>query len=159
LIGSWLTPTVIGWRKAKKEGRRVQTHHLGIKSLYDDGKVDEEDIPRLDRLKEDIMDDYANGSISEQHYNNLNNKISVLYEEIYKKKIDLLNGKDLDKVKDEINDSYAKGKINEQHYKLLNEKLSDNKNNQQFNNNQLRPSSQSSVSMSTTKDVQLRDNK
>ncbi len=86
------------------------------------------------------MDDYAKGKISEQHYNNLNNKISVLYEEIYKKKIDLLNGKDtsgalLDKIKDEINDSYAKGKISEQHYKLLNEKLSDIKNNQQSNNN------------------------
>jgi hypothetical protein len=67
----------------------------------------------------------------------LNNTISILYEEIYKKKIDLLNGKDLDKIKDEINDSYAKGKINEQHYKLLNERLSDNKNNQQSNNNRL----------------------
>ena len=65
-----------------------------------------------------ILDDYANGNISEEHYNNLNNKISVLYEEIYKKKIDLLNGKDtkealLDKIKDDINDSYAKGKISE----------------------------------------------
>jgi YVTN family beta-propeller protein len=121
-VGSWLTPTLMGWKKAKKEGQRVQTHHLGIKSLYDDGKVDEKDIPRLDKLKDDIMDDYAKGKISEQHYNNLNNTISVLYEEIYKKKIDLLNGKDLDKIKDEINDSYAKGKISEQH-NLLNEKI------------------------------------
>jgi hypothetical protein len=48
----------------------------------------------------------------------------------------------LDKIKDEINDSYAKGKITEQHYKLPNEKISDNKNNQQSNNNQPRPSSQ-----------------
>ena len=88
-IGSFLTPTIIGWRKAKKEGRRVQTHHLVIKSLYDDGKIDEKDIPSLDKLKDDIMDDYANGNISEQHYNNLNNTISVPYEEIYKKKIDL----------------------------------------------------------------------
>jgi YVTN family beta-propeller protein len=154
-VGSWLTPTVIGWRKAKKQGRKVHTHHLGIKSLYDDGKIDEKDIPRLDKLKDDIVDDYANGNISEQHYNNLNNKISVLYEEFYKKKIDSLNGKDtnralLDKIKDEFNDSYAKGKISEQHYKLLNEKLSDNKNNQQqSNNNQVRPS-QNSVSLSTT---------
>jgi flagellar biosynthesis chaperone FliJ len=84
------------------------------------------------------------GNISEQHYNNLNNKISVLYEEIYKKKIDLLNGKGFDKVKDDINDSYAKGKISEQHYKLLNDKISDSKNNQQSNNNQLETSSQSS---------------
>ena len=81
-------------KPARKERRRVQTYHLVIKSLYDDGKVDENDIPRLNKLKDDIMDDYANGIISEQHYNNLNNKISVLYEEIYKKKIDLLNDKD-----------------------------------------------------------------
>jgi YVTN family beta-propeller protein len=155
-VGSWLTPAVIGWRKAKKEGGRVQTHHLVIKSIYDDGKVDEKDLPHLDKLKDDIMDDYANGNISEQHYTNLNNKVSVLYEEIYKKKIDLLNGKDangalLDKVKDEINDSYAKGKISEQHYKLLNEKLSDNKNNQQSNNDQLASSSQRSMLRSTAK--------
>jgi hypothetical protein len=65
------------------------------------------------------VDDYANGNISEQHYNNLNNKVSVLYEEIYKKKIDLFDGKYtngalLDKIKDvNINDSYTKGKISE----------------------------------------------
>ena len=153
LIGTWLTPTIIAWRKSRKQRGKVQRHLLIIKSLYDDGKVDE-DIPRLDKLKDDIMDDYANGNMTEQHYNNLNNKASVLYEEIYKKKIDLLNGKDtkgvfLDKVREDINDSYAKGKITEQHYKLLNEKLSDNKNNQQYNNNQLRPS-QNSVSTSIT---------
>ena len=133
-----------------------------IKSLYDDGKVDEKDIPRLDKLKDDIMDDYANGNISEQHYNNLNNKVSVLYEEIYKKKIDSLNGKDtkgalLDNIKDDINDSYAKGKISEQHYKLLNEKLSDNKNNRQSNNDQPRPS-QNSVLMSITQGCPVKIN-
>jgi hypothetical protein len=72
---------------------KVQRHYLVIKSLYDDGKVDEGDIPRLDKLRDAILEDYANGNISEQHYSNLNNKVSVLYEEIYKKKIDLLNGK------------------------------------------------------------------
>jgi uncharacterized membrane protein len=124
----------MAWRKAKKESGKAQTHHLTIKSLYDDGKVDEKDIPRLDKLKDDVMDDYTKGKISEQHYNSLNNTISVLYEEIYKKKIDSLNRKNshgplLDKVKDDIKDAYAKGKITEQHYKLLNEKISDSKNN------------------------------
>ena len=64
----------------------------------------------------------------------------------------------LDSIKEDIKDAYAKGKISEQHYKLLNEKLSDNKNNQQSDNNQPRPS-QNAVSMSTTQDVQLRVNK
>jgi YVTN family beta-propeller protein len=154
-IGSWLTPTIIGWRKAKKEGRRVHAHHLVIKSLYNDGKVDENDIPSLDELKDDIMEDYAKGNINEHHYNNLNNTISILYEEIYKKKIDSLNGKNsndiiLDKVKDDIKDAYAKGKISEQHYDLLNEKISNSKNNQQSNNNQLASSSRNSMPMSTT---------
>jgi YVTN family beta-propeller protein len=155
-VVGWSIPSVIGWIKAKKEGGKVRKHNLAIKSLYDDGKVDEMDIPILEKLKDDITDDFAKGKINEQHYNNLNNTLSILYEEIYKKKIDLLNGKGtngalLDKIKDDINDSYAKGKINEQHYKLLNEKLCGNKNNQQpNNNNHLTPSSQRSILLSTT---------
>jgi len=104
--------------------------------LYDDGKLDEDDITDLDRLKTDLTDAYAKGKMSEQHYANLKSEISVLYEEIYKKKIDSLNGKHsrgiiMDKVKDEIKDAYAKGKMSEQHYKLLYEKISDSKNNQE----------------------------
>jgi uncharacterized membrane protein len=126
-------------KSKKREGQRVQTHHLVIKSLYDDRKLDENDIPRLHKLKDDVMDDYAKGKISEQHYNNLNSTISILYEEIYKKNIDSLNGKNnnkilLDTVKENIKDAYAKGKISEQHYKLLNEKISDSKNNQESTN-------------------------
>ena len=92
---------------------------------------------RLSGVKSDIEEIHAKGRINNEYYVNLKNEISTLYEEIYKKKIGLLNGKDtngalLDKIKDEINDSYAKGKISEQHYKLLNEKLSDSKNNQRI---------------------------
>jgi hypothetical protein len=150
LVGSWLTPTVIEWRKAKKEQGKVQTHHLTIKSLFDDGKVDEKDILRLDNLKDDVIDDYAKGKISERYYDNLNNTISILYEEIYTKKIDSLNGKDnnrilLDNVKENIKHAYAKGRLNEQHYKLLIEKISDSRSNQQYNNDQPASSSQNSA--------------
>ena len=73
-----------------------------------------------------------------KHYSNLKNEISILYEEIYKEKIDSLGGKFdsigsegafLDKVKNDITDAYAKGKISDQHYNLLNEKISEYKNN------------------------------
>ncbi len=84
----------------------------------------------MDKLKADVIDDYAKAKINEQHYNNLNNTISILYEEIYKKKIDSLNGKNsnrifLDDVKENIKDAYAKGKLSEQHYKLLIEMVLD----------------------------------
>jgi len=73
------------------------------------------------------------GKISEQHSVKLNNEISAHYEEIYKKRIDSLNGnkKLLDEVKNEIRDAFAKENINERHYKLLIDKISDNKNNQE----------------------------
>jgi uncharacterized membrane protein len=86
----------------------------------------------LDGLKIDLTDAYTKGKISEQHYANLKSEISVVYQEIYKKKIDSLNDKDsngiiLDKVKDTIKDAYAKEKLSEQHYQLLNEKICDSK--------------------------------
>ena len=56
----------------------------------------------------------------------MKNEISMLYEKIYKKRIDSLNGKgDLDAVKNDITSAYAEGKINELHYNLINEKISD----------------------------------
>jgi hypothetical protein len=62
----------------------------------------------------------------------LKSEISILYEEIYNKKIDSLNSMSdennrkkimLNNVKNEIMDAYAKGKITESHYNLLNEKI------------------------------------
>lgn len=57
---------------------------------------------------------------------NLKNKISIIYEQIYKNKLGLLNGNGIQfkKIKNEITDAYAEGKITEQHYKLLQEKIS-----------------------------------
>jgi hypothetical protein len=155
LVGSWLTPTILAWRKAKRQGEKVQQYHLTINNLYDDGKVDERDIPNLDKVKTALMDDYAKEKISEQYYDNLNNTISLLYEQIYKKKIDSLNVKNtnevvLNDIEENIKDAYAKGNLSEQHYNLLNEKISDHKKNQ-APNNQLAPSSKDSVATDITK--------
>ena len=90
LIGTWLIPNVISWAKTKEENRMINVYHKRINSLYDDGKLDENDINSLDNLKADFADAYAKGKVSKQHYTNLKEEISVLYEEIYKKRIDLL---------------------------------------------------------------------
>jgi uncharacterized membrane protein len=129
-VGSWLTPTVIGWRKAKKEGTNLDYYHNEVRKLYDDGKLDENDIENLDKLKVDLTYAYAKGKINEQQYGNLKNEISILYHDIYNKKIVSSSSKNSDKISDDISDAYAKGKINEQHYKILIEKISDNKDNQ-----------------------------
>ena len=88
----------------------------------------------MDNLKSAIADAYAKGKISDQHYGDLKNDISIQYEEFYKKRIDSLNGGKLDqnsndyailldKIKNDIIDAYAKGKINELHYTLLANKI------------------------------------
>jgi hypothetical protein len=100
----------------------VPRFYAQINMLYDDGKLDEYDIHRLNHLKADLTAAYAEGKISEQHYSNLNNKISVLYEEIYKKKILSAISKggnnmlpDLDEVvMDILEGAITKGKFNKQ---------------------------------------------
>jgi YVTN family beta-propeller protein len=129
-IVGWSIPSIIGWIRSRKQGRIVHQYHKRIGYLYNDGKLDENDIEPLDKLKTDITDAYAKGKISEQQYGNLKNEISILYEEIYNKMITTLsdksnkeNGRLLNNLKNDITDAYAKGKISEQHYTLLNKKI------------------------------------
>ena len=42
-------------------------------------------------MKTDITDAHSKGKINELHYNSLKNEISILYEEIFKKKIEFLS--------------------------------------------------------------------
>ena len=87
-------------------------------------------IQALDETRKQIKDAYSEGKINSEHYTDLKNEISVLYDEIYRKRIDLLNGRHdrdsdrlLNQIKNDIEDAYAKGKISEQHYNLLNKKI------------------------------------
>jgi YVTN family beta-propeller protein len=130
-IGSWLTPTVIGWRKAKKQGSKLDHYHNEVKNLYNDGRLDTNDIKELNNLRENITDEYTRGKINNEYYTNLKKEISILYEEIFKKRIDSLYNlpendkvKLLDEIKDDISDAYSKEKISELHYNLLKERLS-----------------------------------
>jgi hypothetical protein len=111
-IVGWSIPSIIGWIKSKKMAKTLHHYHKRIGLLYNDGRLDEDDIETLDRLKTDITDAYSKGKISDQQLGNLNTEISLLYKEIYNKKIDSLdglsdknNGKLLDSVKYDIKDA------------------------------------------------------
>ena len=99
-------------------------------SIYDDGKIDKNDLKYLDTLKNNISNAYAKGELNEKHYENLKDQISVSYEEIFKKMLELLepsNKNNKVKLKDlesDIVDAYSKRKINDLHYNLLKEKIS-----------------------------------
>ena len=121
-IVGWSIPSIIRWISSKKQRRMVLQYHKRIGYLYDDRKLDENDVESLDRLNRDIEYSYANGKLTEQHYVNLKNEISTLYEQVYKKRIDLLNGKldssringtILDNIRNDITDAYANGKLTE----------------------------------------------
>lgn len=96
--------------------------------MYNDGKLDSNDIEKLDKLRENITDEYARGKINKEQYDKLANEMSISYKEIFTKELDALNSlsendkvKQLPVMKSKINDAYAKGKINELHYALLKE--------------------------------------
>jgi len=140
IVGSWFIPGIITWSKSKSHIKRLHDYHKRIDSLYSDGKLDVAHFNSLDELNRNIGDGYARGKITDQHYTNLKNEISLLYEKIFKKRIDSLNGKitnddikSLTEIKDAIEDVYTKGKLNELHYNLLNKKISDYKNSHSIN--------------------------
>ena len=104
--------------------------------MYNDGKLDSNDIEKLNNLIHNITDEYTKGKINKEQYDKLEGEISVSYREIFNKEIDSLNNlsennkvKLLDKINNDISDAYAKEKINELHYRLLKEKISKLENN------------------------------
>ena len=127
LVGSWLTPTIIGWRKENKQGRKLDYYHQEVRNLYSDDKLDKNDIGKLDILKNNIADAYTRGKINNEQYGELMKDISIRYEEIFKKEIDSLNdgkNKNIDEsrlydLRKSIEDAYLKGKMNQQHYTNL----------------------------------------
>ena len=130
-VGSWLTPAVIGWRKAKKQGGRLDYYHNEIKDLYNDGNLDKKDIEELNKLTDSITDEYTRGKVNKEQCDSLGDEISISYREIFTKEIDSLNSfceddkvKKLSEIKSNIDDTYAKGKINEEHYIDLRKKIS-----------------------------------
>ena len=135
-IVGWSIPSIIGWTKSKADARKLNYYHKQITSLYGDGKVDGNDIEALNRIRTSILDAHAKGKINDKHYEILRNEISILYEKIFRKRIDdSLNNnspandkttqEQLNKIRNEVKYAYSEGKINDKHYDLLNKDIID----------------------------------
>jgi hypothetical protein len=95
-----------------------------------DTKLDENDIEPLNRLRSRILDAYSKGKINEKHYESLKNETSILYEKIFRNRInDSLNNNNpsnkktteeqLAQIRNELEYAYSEGKLNEKHYTNL----------------------------------------
>ncbi|HEX5978529.1 MAG TPA: YncE family protein, partial [Nitrososphaeraceae archaeon] len=136
-IVGWSIPSIIGWTKSKRDVGKLNYYHKQITSLYGDGKLDENDIGALDRLRSNIVDAYSKGKLNEKHYDSLRNETSILYDKIFRKRIDdaLNNNNDpsnnetmdeqFKKIRNDIKYAYSEGKINDKHFDLLNKYISD----------------------------------
>jgi YVTN family beta-propeller protein len=126
-IVGWSIPSIIGWARSKGDVRKLNYYHKQITSLYGDGKLDEKDIEPLNRLRTSIVDAYSKGKINEKHYESLKDEISILYDKIFRKRINDVRVdasekatiEELNKVRTDLEYSYSEGKINEKHYNLL----------------------------------------
>ena len=85
ILGTWLIPAIFRGFKSRSNIKHLNKYHKRISLIYDDGKLDENDLVSLDRLRESISDDYARGKINKEHYESLRNEVSSSYEEIYRK--------------------------------------------------------------------------
>ena len=130
IIGASI-PSIIGWTKTRGDIKKLNLHHEKIKSLYEEGSRDDHDFESLNKLKDEISDSFSKGKISQFHYSNLKDEISILYQEIFMKKIDSMDdNKEIDlslklKLVREIKDAFSKGKLTELHYNLLINKISE----------------------------------
>ena len=71
-------PSIIRWTKTRTTVRKLNHYYKQISSIYDDdGKLDENDIKSLDRLKKDISYASSKGKIKDEHYNSLKEEISI----------------------------------------------------------------------------------
>jgi YVTN family beta-propeller protein len=130
-IVGWSIPSIISWAKSKRDVGKLNYYHNRIDSLYGDGKLDENDIAALEELRSSIVGAYSEGKLNEKHYKNLRNEMSVLYEKIFRKRIDdavnsskdsskkKIVGEQLAQIRNDVKSAYSEGKINEKHYDLL----------------------------------------
>lgn len=51
-IVGWSIPSIVSWSRSKKEGRRLYSIHKEISRIYDDGRVDRNDVESLDKVKQ-----------------------------------------------------------------------------------------------------------
>jgi YVTN family beta-propeller protein len=130
-IGSWLTPTIIRWRTAKKHQVRLNDYQTELKDLRKDNKLDKNDMDNLDRLRDKVISGYTRGDITKDQYDVLLKNLSIKYNEIFKNEINSLkatvNNEDTIKLMNELDtkldDVYLEEKIDKEHYTLLKDKI------------------------------------
>ena len=126
-VGSWLTPSLIEWRKTKRHQHKLNDYQNELKDLYKDNKFDKNDISNLDRLRDNVISGYTRGAITKEQYDVLLNNISTRYNEIFQNEINVLKNtnnnaeiiKLLEEIQSDLNDAYLKKKIDKEHYDLL----------------------------------------
>ena len=128
IVGAYFIPSFIGFMRTRSKVSKQNNFHKEIQSIYDDGKLDNNDIDKLDNLKTKITDSFSAGKISVEQYDNLNNQISISYDEIFNKKINSIEddkefSEKLKPIEEEITKAYSKKKLLELQYKLLKEKI------------------------------------
>ena len=89
-----------------------------------------EDLKNLDKITSQIKESNLKERLNEGNYLYLKNVVSLLYQFIFSKEIDLFNRfskkdkeKQLVEIKDAISITCSKEKLNELHYTLLKEKI------------------------------------
>jgi hypothetical protein len=136
-IGSWLTPTIIEWRKTKKNQDKLNDYQNEIQDLDKDAILDKKDISNLDRLRNKVISGYTKGDITKEQYDVLLNNISTRYNEIFQNEIKSVKNiynnneklKFLEEIHSDLNNVYLKKKIDKEHYDLLKEMISEFKEN------------------------------
>ena len=93
VIGTVVTalfiPTIVGWFKSKRDAKKFNYFHKQITAQ--EGKLDENDIEKLDDLRNSIGDAHSEGKLNDKHYESLRDEVSTLHEEIFRKKIAALD--------------------------------------------------------------------
>jgi hypothetical protein len=80
-------------------------------------------LEALNNIRNDLIDAYNKGKLSNDQYTNLKDDVTIAYEEIFSKRI-INREDDLQWIQEDISDAYSKGKITKLHYDRLNEKIS-----------------------------------
>jgi YVTN family beta-propeller protein len=131
----WSIPSIVGGVKSRRETGKLNYYHKQITSLYDNDKLDENDIEALDQISGNIADAYSRGKINKERYETLKDETSVIYEKIFRKNLgDFLNSNNnpdrrksteeqLAQIRNDVKTAYSEGKMNEKHYDLLNKDI------------------------------------
>jgi hypothetical protein len=100
-----------------------------------------EKIKALKGTKSLLDNTYLKKEIDKEHYDSLTNEISILYQELFNKRIAevyntsiIEDKKVVNQIKNEIYEAYSNEKINVKHYNLLKEKILEVENNDNASN-------------------------